>query len=120
METLPQNSYQYLNLNSFDYKYTLSQTTFDLSNAISDLCPVEEQRNLKKKDKSVISTSTVADKKKKKQNKNNKKKVKELVAKWYKTLIEPYVNGQKLSNILINYACSAFRYAEGELTIWKM
>ena len=79
METLPQNSYQYLNLNTFDYKYTLSQTTFDLSNAISDLCPVEEQRNLKKKDKSVISTSTVADKKKKKQNKNNKKKVKEEV-----------------------------------------
>ena len=79
METLPQNSYQYLNLNTFDYKYTLFQTTFDLSNAISDLCPVEEQRNLKKKDKSVISTSTVADKKKKKQNKNNKKKVKEEV-----------------------------------------
>ena len=52
--------------------------------------------------------------------KKDKKKVKELVAKWYKTLIEPYVNGQKLSNILINYACSAFRYAEGELTIWKM
>ena len=52
--------------------------------------------------------------------KKDKKKVKELVAKWYKMLIEPYVSGQKLSNILINYACGAFRYTEGELTIWKM
>lgn len=73
--------YQYLNLPNIDYKYSVSTIEFDLSNAISDLSPPEEQKNFnpKKKDKSVISTSTVDNKKKKKSKQNNKKKNKEEV-----------------------------------------
>ena len=73
--------YQYLNLPNIDYKYSVSTIEFDLSNAISDLSPPEEQKsfNPKKKDKSVISTSTVDNKKKKKSKQNNKKKNKEEV-----------------------------------------
>ena len=51
--------------------------------------------------------------------KRDKKKVEELAAKWYKALVEPYVSGKKLSNILMNYAHNTYRYEEGELKIWR-
>lgn len=43
--------YQYLNLPNIDYKYSVSTIEFDLSNAISDLSPPEEQKNFNPKKK---------------------------------------------------------------------